>query len=81
MADSHGAAYNHSAETMACSGDLPYQSMNNYGGYGGDPHGATESRPDGDGDTDDVGAYAPLPPNGGFMTDRQRGYDSGGGWN
>jgi hypothetical protein len=90
MADSHGAAYNHSPEVNKQSGNLPWQESDNYGGYGGMPACGTESRPDGDNDTDDIGTYSPIPRpvendsygtgSNGFITDRQRGY-SDGGWN
>jgi hypothetical protein len=87
MADSHGAAYNRSPEVNEQCGNLPWQDPEDYGGYGGMDTCPPESRPDGDNDSDDLGTYSPIPRptenagrGGGFLTDPQRGYDSGGGW-
>jgi len=88
MSDVHGAAYNHSPEVNAQSGDLNWQTMDDYGGYGGAPV-TQESVNDGDDDTDDIGTYTPIPrpvenrafgQGNGYMTPGQRGYSSGGGW-
>jgi hypothetical protein len=87
MSDVHGAAYNHSAEVDNQSGSLPWQSVDDYGGYGSAPT-QTESYNDGDNDTDDIGTYGPIPRpvenvsygrSGGMMTDPQRP-DNGGVW-
>jgi hypothetical protein len=80
MADNHGAAYNHSPEVNAQSGNLPWQQPDDSNGFVG--IGGYQSRNDGDNDTDDVGSYPSIPATGQFMTDRQRGFqDDGGGWN
>jgi hypothetical protein len=86
MADVHGAAYNRSPEVNGQCGDLPWQQADDSNGFVG--IGGYESSNDGDNDTDDIGTYGPIPrpvenqPGGGWLTDRQRGYNSaGGGWN
>jgi hypothetical protein len=88
MSDAHGAAYNHSPEVNAQSGDLNWMMTDDYGGYGGAPV-TVESTNDGDDDTDDIGTYSPIPrpvenqtfgQGNGYLTPGQRGYVSGGGW-
>lgn len=61
MADKHGAAYNHSPEVDANSGNLPWNETDDYGGYGSEMTCPPASHNDGDNDTDDIGTYMPIP--------------------
>jgi len=82
VSDVHGAAYNRSPEVNGQCGNLPWQETDDYGGYGGMAP-TSQSVPDGDNDTDDIGTYSPFPTGpsrigAGWLTAQQGGYGSSG---